>query len=160
MDLATLKITNQKNGQMGQTIHHETFNSVVSPVCSLARQVHHILAHGGTTASFLCKYWNGITFQTVTPRNLITQIRLSIVLLGLDKAGIYSDLVGVHSLQAGGAMALKLHGKSDTTIMKMGRWSSLTILMYIHNQIGHLSKDLSSRMSRPVPFLNIAVIKE
>ena len=56
-------------------------------------------------------------------------------------------------------MALKLHGELDTTIMKMGRWSSLTFLMYIHNQTGHLSKDLSTQMHRPIPFLNVAAIK-
>ena len=69
------------------------------------------------------------------------------------------DLVGIHSLWARGAMALKLHGELDTTIMKMGRWSSLTFLMYIHNQTGHLSKDLSTQMHRPIPFLNVAAIK-
>ena len=144
---------------MGQTIHHESFASDLSPVASLARRVHHILEAGGTKKSFICEYWDSMTFQTVTPNDLITSIRLSIVLLGLDKTEINPDLVGVHSLQAGGAMALKLHGESDTTRMKMGRWSSLTFLMYIHNQIGHLSKDLSARMNRPVPFLNIAAIE-
>jgi hypothetical protein len=67
-------------------------------------------------------------------------------------------LVGAHSLQAGGAMALKLHGFSDTTIMKMGRWTSLTFLQYIHMQIAHLAKDISEKMSMPLPFLNIAAV--
>jgi hypothetical protein len=55
-------------------------------------------------------------------------------------------------------MALKLHGASDTTIMKQGRWSSLTFLMYIHEQIGHLAKDLTKHMNTPVPFLNVACV--
>ena len=80
---------------MGQTIHHETFDSKMSPVCSLAQRVHHILENGGTMDSYICEDWDGLTFQTVTPNNLITSIR---VLLGLDKAGINPDLVGVHSL--------------------------------------------------------------
>ena len=156
---ATLKITNQKNGRMGQTIHHETFASELSPVRSLARRVFHVLSHRGTDKSFLCEYWKDTAMHSVTPTDLISSIRLSVVVLGLDKAGINPDLIGVHSLRAGGAMALKLHGESDTTIMKMGRWSSLTFLMYIHNQIGHLSKDLSAKMNRPIPFLNIAAIE-
>ena len=73
--------------------------------------------------------------------------------------GIDPDLVGVHSLRAGGAMALKLHGVDDSTIMKIGRWTSMTFLMYIHNQIAHINKDLSRKMSRPLPFLNIAAIE-
>ena len=48
---------------------------------------------------------------------------------------------------------------SDTTIKKMGQWSSLTFLQYIHNQIAHLSKGVAQQMSRPLPFLNIAVIE-
>ena len=144
---------------MGQTIHHDTFDSDLSPVKSLARRIYHILQNGGNDNTYICEYWTPQGFTAVTPTDLITAIRLSVIVLGLDKAGINPDLIGVHSLRAGGAMALKLHGESDTTIMKMGRWSSLTFLMYIHNQIGHLSKDLSAKMNRPVPFLNIAAIE-
>ena len=65
----------------------------------------------------------------VTPIDLLTTIRFSVSALKLHHAGINPDLVGVQSLRAGGGMSLKLHGESDTTIMKMGRWSSLTFLM-------------------------------
>ena len=57
-------------------------------------------------------------------------------------------------------MAMKLNGASDTTIMKQGRWRSLTFLQYIHNQIAHLSKDLSAQMSTNLPFQNIAAIEK
>ena len=57
-------------------------------------------------------------------------------------------------------MALKLHGYDDTTIMKMGRWSGLTFLQYIHNQIAHLAKDISKKMSIPLPFVNISAIEK
>ena len=56
-------------------------------------------------------------------------------------------------------MALKLHGKSDTAIQKVGRWSSETFLQYIHNQIAHLSADLLECMSASLPFTNIAAIE-
>ena len=79
--------------------------------------------------------------------------------LKLEQQAIDPDLIGAHSLRSGGAMALKLHGFNDTTIMKMGRWSSLTFLQYIHTQIAHLSEDISRKMSIPLPFLNIAAIE-
>ena len=41
-DSATLKITNQKNGRMGQTIHHESSGDN-GGVAALARRIHHIL---------------------------------------------------------------------------------------------------------------------
>jgi hypothetical protein len=38
------------------------------------------------------------------------------------------NLISSHSLRAGGAMAMKLSGASDSTIMRVGRWTSLTYL--------------------------------
>ena len=49
---------------------------------------------------------------------MIKHIRIAVTNLNLHNKGIHPDLVGVHSLRAGGAMALKLNGASDTTIMK------------------------------------------
>ncbi len=59
-----------------------------------------------------------------------------------------------------GAMALKLSGKNDTTIQKYGRWSSTTFLDYIHTQIAHLSKSISTKMSTKFTFTNIANIEK
>ena len=78
--------------------------------------------------------------------------------LKLNKQSIDHDLVGTHSLRAGGAMALKLHGYDNTTIMKMGRCTSLTFLQHIHNQISHLSKENFKTMSIPLLFANVADI--
>ena len=79
-------------------------------------------------------------FATATPTDLITAIQFSVYVLKLHHTGINSDLVGVHSIQAGEAIPLKLHGESDTIIMKMGWWSSLTFLRYTHNKIRNISK--------------------
>lgn len=57
------------------------------------------------------------------------------------------------------ALALKLQGIDDTKIMKIGWWTSLTFLQYIHNQIAHLTKDISRKMSIDLPFVNVAVIE-
>lgn len=161
-DAATLKITNQKNGQMGQTIHQEAISDMDHcPVRALARQVHAIFAAGGTTQSLLCTYFTEAgEEQAVTSQDMIMAVRSATKLLNLEGVGICPDLVGSHSLRAGGAMAMKLHGESDTTIMKFGRWRSATFLMYIHNQIAHLSEGVSQRMSQEVPFTNIAAIED
>ncbi len=44
-DAATLKITNQKNGRMGQTIHQKKSGSDCCPVKALAHRIAHINAH-------------------------------------------------------------------------------------------------------------------
>jgi len=43
--------------------------------------------------------------------------------------------------------------------MKQGRWTSLTFLQYIHNQIAHLSANMSDKMSTSLQFTNIAAIE-
>ena len=52
-------------------------------------------------------------------------------------------------------MAMKLSGASDSTIMRVGRWSLLTYLMYIHSQIGALTAGLSKLMATQVRFQNM-----
>ena len=87
-------------------------------------------------------------------------IRSAVYTLKLSENGLDPDLIGMHSLRAGGAMALKLQGVSDTIIKKQGRWTSMMFLQYIHNQIAHLTKDLSSKMSTNLTFQNIAAIEQ
>ncbi|GFH59971.1 hypothetical protein CTEN210_16447 [Chaetoceros tenuissimus] len=158
----TMKITNQKNGHMGTTIHHEDTGAKTSPTKALARRVHHILANGGDTDSLLCDFYDEAsdTFSSVQAQHVRDMVKAMVVKLNLTEKGITPDLVGTHSLRAGGAMALKLHGYDDTTIMKMGRWTSLTFTMYIHNQIAHLSAGVSRKMGEKLPFINIAAIEK
>ena len=161
-DSCTLKITNQKNGRMGQTIHHFATHTSTCPVQAVARRVHHILSNKGSTSNLICDVFDKSTnsWTQVTARNMMTGVRQAVSSLNLQQCGIDIDLVGVHSLRAGGAMALKLQGENDTTIMKMGRWTSLTFLQYIHNQIAHLSKGLATKMSTKLNFQNIAAIEK
>ena len=51
---------------------------------------------------------------------------------------------------------MKLSGASDSTIMRVGQWSSLTYLLtYIHSQIGALTAGLSKLMATQVRFQNV-----
>ena len=159
-DLAVLKISNQKNGRMGETITQHATGKDACPIKALAYLVHHILSNGGTSSTLLCSYKNTDTWSTITSKDIINCVRQTAIKLDLANHGIDPDLIGAHSLRAGGAMALKLHGFDDTTIMKMGRWTSLTFLQYIHNQIAHLSMDISRKMSIELPFVNIAAIEQ
>ena len=155
-----MKITNQKNGRMGQVVHQEATGKIDCPVRALARRVHHILSNGGKQTDLLCTFLSDAgKWDSVTPSNMIEELRSAATRIDLKSRGIDPDLIGVHSLRAGGAMALKLHGRSDTAIQKMGRWSSTTFLEYIHTQIGHISAGLSAAMSTPLPFTNIAAIE-
>ena len=130
------------------------------PPRAAARRVHSILSNGGTDQSFICEYLDQTkTWKFITPPQMLRAVQAAVTNLKLRNHCIDPDLVGVHSLRAGGAMALRLHGYPDTTIMKMGRWTSLTFLQYIHNQIAHLSEDISTSMNEPLLFTNIAAIE-
>ena len=145
---------------MGQTVHQKSFDSTYSPLKALACQVHHVMKYGWHAKSLICIFYNNNALTPVNATNMIDMIRKYIIRLKLHKKGIYLDLFGVQSLQAGGAMALKLHREINTTIIKVVRWSVLTSLQYIRNQIAHLSKGLSKKMSTPIPFLNITSFTE
>ena len=144
---------------MGETITQHATGEESCPVKALAHIVHNILANGGRHSSLLCTFKENDKWDHVESKDIVLQVRTMVKALSLHQQGIDPDLVGAHSLRAGGAMALKLHGYSDTTIMKMGRWTSLTFLQYIHNQIAHLAKDISKKMSIDLPFVNIAAIE-
>ena len=55
-------------------------------------------------------------------------------------------------------MVLELYEFDDTIIIKLGRWTSLTFLKYIHMQIANLGKGIAKKMAQDLPFLNIACI--
>ena len=156
-DETTMRLTNQKNGQKNGMIHHEANDNGdgLYPVWALAARVSHMLDNGGTHYILLCSYWNGLRWDEVTAENIGDAMKVAVVTTGLHEKGITPNDVGSHSLRAGGAMALKLNGISDTTIKKAGRWRSMAFLQYIHNQIGHLSAGVSKAMKTKVPFRNI-----
>ena len=155
---ATLKISNQKNGKMGQTIHQES-TGLHGAVAGLARRVHHILSNGGSDTQLLCDVKVKGLWKSVSRQAIVSIIKRGATELKLSNRGIDPDLLGSHSLRAGGAMALKLQHYEDTLIQKLGRWSSTTWLQYSHTQIAHLSKGVAAKMSEDLPFYNIAFIE-
>jgi len=159
----TLCISNQKNGRKGQCIHHQcTRDPRYSPVKSLAHRIHHITSNGGSTDTFLSTYYPkpnrpGLRHQ-VNDKDITKAIRTAAKYIGLYQQGYKSKQVSSHSLRAGGAMALSLTGATKYQIMKMGRWSSDTFLMYIHEQITAIADGLSKHMSTHVPFHNVGTM--
>ena len=114
-------------------------------VKSLGRLVNHILTNGGTDTTLLCLYFHNEHWGTVAPADIFTRVRSTVKSMQLTDAGLDPDLIGAHLLRVGGAMALKLHGYKDAIIMKMGCWTSLTFLQYIHNQIAYLAHDTQKK---------------
>ena len=85
-------------------------------------------------------------------------IKTSVIALNLENFGINPAQVGSHSLRAGGAMTLHLGNTPAHVIRKMGSWKSDTFICYLHAQIACFSKGLSTLMSLPRTFHNVARI--
>ena len=143
-DSATLKITNQKNGGTGQTLHHES-TGAKGAVAALAKQVHHILSNGGSDSYLLCDVWQNEAWASITSSEIVQAVRMAAKALKLQDRSIDPDMIGSHSPRAGGAMALKIMGESNLSIRKFGRWTSDTWMMYIHSQISQLYKGVAQK---------------
>lgn len=155
---ATLSISNQKNGKRSQVIHQEATCDKDCPIKAVIRRIKHIYAHTADQNTMLGTYFAAPhpLGRALTAADINTAVKSSVSELGLERNGLHRNHVGSHSLRAGGAMAMHLHGIPHNTIKKMGRWSSDTFLMYIHEQISAFSENVSKLMSKPIDFHNIA----
>jgi hypothetical protein len=99
---------------------------------------------------------NPRTNSTILDRDITIAVQWGATADCLLAQGYTLDRVSSHSLRAGGAMAMKLSGASDSTIMRIGRWTSLTYLTYIHSQIGALAKEVAWKVSKCFHFQNVS----
>jgi hypothetical protein len=82
-------------------------------------------------------------------------VKTAVKATGLVKHGFPLTCISTHSLRARGAMAMHLNKVDRDTIWKMGRWSSDTFLMYIHEQISAFLCGISEKMSTEIGWHNI-----
>ncbi len=153
-DSATICIANTKNGTKGAIIHHDAFNGQICPVAALARRIANV-QRGPRTGTIDMVYHTSGRTSRVSDRDIGTAVRWGATYDGLLLRGYTLNRISSHSLRAGGAMALKLSGASDSTIMRVGRWTSLTYLTYIHTQIGALTSGVALKMSAAFTFQNV-----
>jgi hypothetical protein len=149
----TLWMDNQKNGQRGATIHHTACAGWFCPVKAGARRIHSIISQGRPETTPLSFVHAGLHVVASNITSLVHQAALD---TNLVAQGYNLKRVSTHSLRASGAMALKLQGVDDSLIMKLGRWTGLTFLTYIHSQIGALNTGLATKMAVRIHFVNVA----
>ena len=135
-------------------MHHDAIGGRLCPVGALAQQIHNIRT-GSPTCPISIVLHTTKQPTRVSDRDITTAVRWGATVDGLLTRGYTTNRVSSHSLRAGGAMALKLAGESLDTIMRVGRWTSLTYMTYIQAQIGALAKGLAWRMSKNHIFHNV-----
>ena len=154
-DGATLRLSNQKNGVRGAMIHRSAMEGIFCPVKALVRRFVHLRENKAKDDDIISSYWDHLGRGTLTDVDIRVSLRRAVILLDLGKNGITAERVGTHSLRAGGAMALLFAGATRDEIKKMGRWSSDTWLVYIHDQIAEFSEGWTKKMATPRSYFNL-----
>ncbi len=153
-DSATISIANTKNGTKGAVVHHDAIGGVICPVAALARRIANLQGMKETCwLSMVCHTSGRVT--RVSDQCITVAVRWGATFDRLLEKGYTLNRVSSHSLWARGAMAMKLSRAMDSTIMRIGRWTSLTYLTYIRSQIGDLSMGVAWKMSREFTFQNV-----
>jgi hypothetical protein len=155
-DCATNFIANTKNSTEGVVVHHDAFGGPICPVAALARWLANIQQAKSPRCPINSVFpLAGRRPTLVSDRDIGMAIQWGATFDCLLTCGCTLDRISSHSLQAGRAMAMKLGGASDSTIMQVGRWMSLMYLTYIHSQIGALTAGLSKLMAKQQTFQNV-----
>ena len=148
-------LENQKNGRRGDTLFHErSGNPHMCPVEAIVILVVPLRHMGPETPLGSCFDENGMPTR-VTARHMRQALRQAAQADNIAEQGFDLERIGTHSLRAGGAVALRLAGYDDTTIRKMGRWSSSTFLIYIRNQVANLATGVSVAMASALQYHNV-----
>ncbi len=154
-DSTTICIVHTKNGTKGAVVHHEAIGGPICPIAAMACHVANIQQAKSANCQLNAVYSESGQRSQVLDRDIGIAVQWGATCNCLLTKGYTLNRISSHSLRAGGAMAMKLSGASDSTIMQVGRWSLLTYLTYIHSQIGALTAELSRLMATQVRFQNM-----
>jgi hypothetical protein len=154
-DSATICIAHTKNGTKEAVVHHDCGIGPICPVAVLAWCIANMQQGGPMTGSLSLVYHLPGWVTRVSDRDIGIAVFWGATYDCLLTRGYTLQRISSHSLQVGGAMAMKLNGASDSTIMRVGRWTPLMYLTYIHSQIGSLTAGLAVKMSTAFTFQNV-----
>ena len=98
--------------------------------------------------------------KEISSFHLRTKLRAAVVSVGEDVLGFKASDIGCHSLRSGAAMAMKLAGVSEFTIMIIGRWQSMAFLDYIRKQVAQFSINITDQMLQHADFYTTQDFKQ
>jgi hypothetical protein len=118
-DSATTCIAHTKNGTKGAVVHHDAIGGPICPVAALARRVANIQQAKLKIFQINTVYNKSGRRSQVADRDIGIAVRWGATCDCLLTRGYTLNSISSHSLWAGGAMAMKLSGASDSTIMRV-----------------------------------------
>ena len=151
----TLKLDNQKNDIRGVLIQHTAVGGECCPVKAFAQRVWNLRQNKASKEELLCTFFDHLGKGSIRDDDVVKIIWVTAATLCLQEQGFLEERLDSHSLQAGGAMALKLNHADKNIIKKLGRWSNDTFLMYIHEEIGEVTKGWAQKMATSIPYHHV-----
>ena len=149
-DMVVITFEYQKNHKRNQSVHmYKTDDNILNPVLAWGKTVTRILStipdasNDTTICSFMDEHDKTIEFDA---HHVRPKLRAIVHLIGKEILGYEQDDVGLHSICAGGAMAMFLSGVSEIIIQRVGRWCSFAFLEYIREQVDAFTLGVSQKM--------------
>lgn len=157
-DIVMITFEFQKNDWRSQTVHmFKTKDKLLNPVRAWALTVQRIRS---TVKNFndetkVCTFVMGNDEFLLTGDLVRTKLRAVVEIMGEATLGFSKDDIGLHSIRAGGAMAMFLSGVSEIIIQRIGRWSSFAFLEYIREQVECFTAGVSQKMLKFESFYHL-----
>ncbi len=118
-DSTTVCIAHNKNGTKGTVAHHKAFGGPICPVAALAQRIANIQMGLPHRTINLVHAASG-RVSCISDHNIEIAVQWGAALDSLISRSYTLNCISPRSLCAGGAMAMKLSGASDSTIMRVG----------------------------------------
>jgi len=160
VDLVLMTIDNQKNGCWGQTLSHHAVKgkNPCCPVHALMSCTINLMQDGAQHDTLICAFQDSCKMarQHACSKDMVKAVEDVIKIMSTKDNGFDASKVSLHSLWAGGTMALYITKHSTMEIQCAGQWTSTTFMEYVHGQLDIVSKGLTQAMSQAVTFINIS----
>ena len=122
-DMVMITFEFQKNDWRSKSVHmFRTKHSILCPVKAWAKVIKRLIV---TIPDFnentqVCEYHSNNSTMKIIGDLVHTKLRSVVELMGEDHLGFSKDDIGLHSICAGGAMAMFLSGLCEIIIQRVG----------------------------------------
>ena len=157
-DMVMITFESQKNDWQSKSVHmFKTKDKVLCPVKAWARVIQRLMAtiDDFSVDTVVCAYKSNNTVIHLTGDLVRSKLQTIVELMGEDTLGFSKDDIGLHSIRAGGAMAMFLSGVCEIIIQRVGRWSSFAFLEYIREQVDCFTAGVSTKMLEHEDFYHL-----
>ena len=157
-DMVMITFEFQKNDWRSKSVHMFcTKDKILCPVKAWAKVIKRLK---NTVKNFngdteVCLFVSKEGSIKITGDLVRSKLRSVVELMGEENLGFTKNDIGLHSIRAGGAMAMFLSGVCEIIIQRVGRWSSFAFLEYIREQVDCFTVGVSEKMLEHQDFFHL-----